>query len=158
MHLTRLNVLLPSSSCITHWGSLQFTYFFERINGIAFSPKNHVCLPALTEQMMFPSASYLMAKSAAFQLHLRLLELCIHSRCSKIEDSSHLLWKHLVVVFMLSCWLPWALHKGIEMIMVYSPSCPSKPVFLPQHAKSDVLNWHSVKFINKTCPLYFKPF
>lgn len=39
IHLTRLNVILPSGSCITHWGSLQFTYFFERINGIAFSPK-----------------------------------------------------------------------------------------------------------------------
>lgn len=63
-------------------------------------------------------------------LRLRLLEMCIHSRCSKTEDGSHLLWKHLVVVFvelLLTMSITCRNRNYYSFVMVYSPSCPSKP-------------------------------
>lgn len=41
-------------------------------------PKNRVCLPTCTEPMMFPSGLYVVAKSAAFQFNLMLLQ--VHSQ------------------------------------------------------------------------------
>lgn len=83
-------------------------------------------------------------------LRLRLLEMCIHSRCSKTEDGSHLLWKHLVVVF-------------VELLLTMSITCRNRNYYilswfthlhvlpnLPQHAKSDV-GWMS-----KLCGWGFK--
>ncbi len=112
MRLTRLNVLLPG--CIPHWGS------------------SHISLKGLMELLSVPKTMFVYLRSPSrwcFHqrriwwhkvLRLRLLEMCIHSRCSKTEDSWHLLWKHLEVVFMLSCCLPWALHDGIEIIIILS--------------------------------------